>query len=302
VTDPSGSLIVRYASAGQARVGVLTEGEVRPVPGIDSMAALLALSLAEARAAVLAAAGEAAVPVVEVRLLPPIDGLTEVWASGVTYERSMDARVEESQTQDVYSRVYAAERPELFFKSVAWRVVTDGEPIAVRPDSAVTVPEPELAAVVTATAEVFGYTVCDDVSSRDIEGENPLYLPQAKVYAGSCALATGIRPAWEVPDAAALGISVRVTRAGDTVFEGTTSTARMRRSVPDLVAHLVIAQDFPGGAVLSTGTGIVPDLDFTLLDGDVVQVAVEEVGSLTNPVVTVEVARSLVPADLAGSR
>jgi 2-dehydro-3-deoxy-D-arabinonate dehydratase len=228
--------------------------------------------------------------------------LTEVWASGVTYERSMDARVEESQTQDVYSRVYAAERPELFFKSVAWRVVTDGEPIAVRPDSAVTVPEPELAAVVTATAEVFGYTVCDDVSSRDIEGENPLYLPQAKVYAGSCALATGIRPAWEVPDAAALGISVRVTRAGDTVFEGTTSTARMRRSVPDLVAHLVIAQDFPGGAVLSTGTGIVPDLDFTLLDGDVVQVAVEEVGSLTNPVVTVEVARSLVPADLAGSR
>jgi 2-dehydro-3-deoxy-D-arabinonate dehydratase len=164
------------------------------------------------------------------------------------------------------------------------------------------VPEPELAAVVTATAEVFGYTVCDDVSSRDIEGENPLYLPQAKVYAGSCALATGIRPAWEVPDAAALGISVRVTRAGDTVFEGTTSTARMRRSVPDLVAHLVIAQDFPGGAVLSTGTGIVPDLDFTLLDGDVVQVTVEEVGSLTNPVVTVEVARSLVPADLAGSR
>jgi 2-dehydro-3-deoxy-D-arabinonate dehydratase len=294
--------VVRYETTGAARVGVLADGAVRPVPGVASMDALLALGLAEARSLVERAAGEPGVPEGSVRLLPPIDGLTEVWASGVTYERSMDARVEESQTQDIYSRVYAAERPELFFKSVAWRVVTDGEPIAVRPDSAVTVPEPELAAVVTATAEVFGYTVCDDVSSRDIEGENPLYLPQAKVYAGSCALATGIRPAWEVPDAAALGISVRVTRGGDTVFEGTTSTARMHRSVPDLVAHLVIAQDFPGGAVLSTGTGIVPDLDFTLLDGDVVQVTVEEVGSLTNPVVTVDVARSLVPAVMAGSR
>jgi 2-dehydro-3-deoxy-D-arabinonate dehydratase len=286
------SHVVRYASGGEVRVGVLDDGAVRPVPGMASMAELLGGDLAAARSAVEAAAGEPAVPLGEVRLLPPVDGLTEVWASGVTYERSMDARVEESQTQDVYSRVYAADRPELFFKSVAWRVVTDGEPIAVRPDSAVTVPEPELAAVVTATAEVFGYTVCDDVSSRDIEGENPLYLPQAKVYAGSCALAPGIRPAWEVPDPAALGIEVRVTRAGATVFEGSTSTARMRRSVPDLVAHLVAAQDFPAGAVLSTGTGIVPDLDFTLLEGDEVAVTVEHVGTLTNPVGSLEAARA----------
>ena len=242
------------------------------------------------------AAAQPAVPVGDVRLLPPVDGLTEVWASGVTYERSMDARVEESVTQDIYSRVYSAERPELFFKSVAWRVVTDGEPIAVRSDAALTVPEPELAAVVTATAEVFGWTVCDDVSSRDIEGENPLYLPQAKIYAGSCALAAGIRPAWEVPDPAALGITVRVTRGGATVFEGTTSTARMRRTVPDLVAHLVSAQDFPAGVVLSTGTGIVPGLEFTLVDGDVVEVTVEDVGTLTNPVVPVDAVRGLVPA------
>jgi 2-dehydro-3-deoxy-D-arabinonate dehydratase len=284
--------VVRYESAGEVRVGVLDGGAVRPVPGVDSMAALLAMGLSEARAAVEGAVGEPAVPVGDIRLLPPVDGLTEVWASGVTYERSMDARVEESQTEDVYSRVYAADRPELFFKSVAWRVVTDGEPIAVRPDSAVTVPEPELAAVVTATAEVFGYTVCDDVSSRDIEGENPLYLPQAKVYAGSCALATGIRPAWEVPDPSALGIDVRVNRAGATVFEGSTTTARMHRSVPDLVAHLVAAQDFPAGAVLSTGTGIVPGLDFTLLEGDVVEVTVEQVGTLTNPVGTLAAARA----------
>jgi 2-dehydro-3-deoxy-D-arabinonate dehydratase len=255
------------------------------------MGALLALGLAEARSWVEGAAGEPATAVADVRLLPPVDGLTEVWASGVTYERSMDARVEESSTQDVYSRVYAAERPELFFKSVAWRVVTDGEPIAVRPDSAVTVPEPELAAVVTATAEVLGYTVCNDVSSRDIEGENPLYLPQAKVYAGSCALAPGIRPSWEVPDPTRLGIEVRVTRAGAVVFEGTTTTARMRRTVAELVGPLVLAQDFPAGVVLSTGTGIVPALDFTLLVGDVVDVTVEEVGNLSNPVATLDVTR-----------
>jgi 2-dehydro-3-deoxy-D-arabinonate dehydratase len=251
------------------------------------MAELLGQSLAAARDRVLAAAGEPGVPVADVRLLPPVDGLTEVWASGVTYERSMDARVEESQTQDVYSRVYAADRPELFFKSVAWRVVTDGEPIAVRPDCSVTVPEPELAVVVTATGEVLGYTVCDDVSSRDIEGENPLYLPQAKVYAGSCALATGIRPAWEVPDRSRLDVSVAVLRDGATVFEGTTSTARMRRTVDELVEYLVRAQDFPAGAVLSTGTGLVPDLEFTLRPGDVVDVVVEEVGTLSNPVTTV---------------
>jgi 2-dehydro-3-deoxy-D-arabinonate dehydratase len=279
--------LVRHLADGVPQVGVRSDGVVRPVPGVGSMAELLGQSLAAARDRVLAAAGEPGVPVADVRLLPPVDGLTEVWASGVTYERSMDARVEESQTQDVYSRVYAADRPELFFKSVAWRVVTDGEPIAVRPDCSVTVPEPELAVVVTATGEVLGYTVCDDVSSRDIEGENPLYLPQAKVYAGSCALATGIRPAWEVPDWSRLDVSVAVLRDGATVFEGTTSTARMRRTVDELVECLFRAQDFPAGAVLSTGTGLVPDLEFTLRPGDVVDVVVEEVGTLSNPVTTV---------------
>ena len=279
--------LVRHLVDGVPQVGVRSDDVVRPVPGVGSTAELLGQSLAAARDRVLAAAGEPGVPVADVRLLPPVDGLTEVWASGVTYERSMDARVEESQTQDVYSRVYAADRPELFFKSVAWRVVTDGEPIAVRPDCSVTVPEPELAVVVTATGEVLGYTVCDDVSSRDIEGENPLYLPQAKVYAGSCALATGIRPAWEVPDWSRLDVSVAVLRDGATVFEGTTSTARMRRTVDELVECLFRAQDFPAGAVLSTGTGLVPDLEFTLRPGDVVDVVVEEVGTLSNPVTTV---------------
>jgi 2-dehydro-3-deoxy-D-arabinonate dehydratase len=282
--------VVRYAEGGTVRVGVLTDGRVRPIADLDSMAALLALPLEEARRRVETADGSA-VDVGDVRLLAPVDGRTEVWASGVTYSRSMDARVEESQVQDVYSLVYAAERPELFFKSVAWRVVTDGEPIAVRPDCAVTVPEPELAVVVNAGGEVFGYTVCDDVSSRDIEGENPLYLPQAKVYAGSCALAPGIRPAWEVPDPMALAISVRVTRNGGTAFEGTTSTAQLHRKLPDLIDYLVAAQDFPAGAVLATGTGIVPELDFTLAEGDVVDITVEQVGSLSNPVASVTVTR-----------
>ncbi len=295
-----GTHLVRYLADGVPQVGVRSGGVVRPVPGVGSTAELLGQSLAAARDRVLAAAGEPGVPVADVRLLPPVDGLTEVWASGVTYERSMDARVEESQTQDVYSRVYAADRPELFFKSVAWRVVTDGEPIAVRPDCSVTVPEPELAVVVTATGEVLGYTVCDDVSSRDIEGENPLYLPQAKVYAGSCALATGIRPAWEVPDWSRLEVSVAVLRDGATVFAGTTSTARMRRTVDELVECLFRAQDFPAGAVLSTGTGIVPDLDFTLRPGDVVDVTVAEVGTLSNPVTTVAEVRERAAAPGVG--
>ena len=153
-------------------------------------------------------------------LLPPIDGGTEVWAAGVTYARSRSAREEESSVSRVYELVYEADRPELFFKSVAWRVVTDGEPIGIRQDSDVNVPEAELALVVNAAGETVGYTVCNDVSSRSIEGENPLYLPQAKMYAGSCALASGIRPAWEVTDPGRLGIELEVSRAGGTGLAG----------------------------------------------------------------------------------
>jgi 2-dehydro-3-deoxy-D-arabinonate dehydratase len=285
--------IVRYAEhdTRRIRVGTLQDGTVTPLPGVDTMASLLARSVDDVRSMVEGADGGAARPAETALLLPPVDGLTEVWASGVTYERSMDARVEESRSQDVYTRVYGADRPELFFKSPAWRVVTDGEPIAVRPDSAVTVPEPELALVVTASGEILGFTVCNDVSSRDIEGANPLYIPQAKTYAGSCALAAGIRPAWEVRYPAALGIHVRVTRDGATVFEGATGTDRMHRKLPELVDYLMRAQEFPAGAVLATGTGIVPDLDFTLQPGDIVGITIEEVGTLTNRVSTLSESR-----------
>ena len=223
----------------------------------------------------------------DVRLLPPADGLMEVWAAGVTYERSMDARMEESAaSEDVYARVYAADRPELFFKAPPWRVVTDGEAIGVRPDAAVTVPEPELALLVTAGGEVLGYTVCNDVSSRDIEGANPLYLPQAKIYDGSCAVAARVRPAWELPDPGAIGIRLEVHRDEGTVLDEHTSTAQLHRSLDDLVAHLRRALTLPDGAVLATGTGLVPALDFTLQPGDVVEITADGVGSLRNSVVS----------------
>jgi len=280
--------IVRYAEhdTRRVRVGTLQDARVTPLRDVSGFSDLLARRVDDVRALAADPDTDGARPVDEVMLLPPVDGLTEVWASGVTYGRSMDARVEESRSQDVYARVYGADRPELFFKAPSWRVVTDGEPIAVRDDCAVTVPEPELALLVTAHGEILGYTVCNDVSSRDIEGENPLYIPQAKTYAGSCSLASAVRPAWEVPDAAALGIRVQVSRGGETVFEGATGTDRMHRSLAELVEYLVRALDFPAGAVLATGTGIVPELDFSLRPGDRVDIVIDDVGSLSNPVRT----------------
>jgi 2-dehydro-3-deoxy-D-arabinonate dehydratase len=281
--------IVRYVERDGAapRVGVLEDGHVRPVAGLSGFADLLSLDLGEARERVEGADRSASLPLDAVLTLPPADGLVEVWASGVTYERSMDARVEESQVQDVYTRVYGAQRPELFFKCPAWRAVTDGEPVAVRPDSEVTVPEPELALVLTSRGQILGYTVCNDMSSRDIEGANPLYIPQAKTYAGSCALGAAVRPAWEV-DPGDLGISLEVRRDATTAFSGRTSTAQLHRPLEELVEYLMRGMEFPAGAVLATGTGIVPDLDFTLRPGDLVEITIDEVGTLTNPVRTLE--------------
>jgi 2-dehydro-3-deoxy-D-arabinonate dehydratase len=277
-------LVIRYAVDNDSFAGVRTGNEVRRFPGTE-LAELLRLPAAGFRAEVERVAAQGPVEDREIRLLPPVDGLTEVWASGVTYERSSAARQEESVVADVYSRVYDAERPELFFKSVAWRVVGTGEPIGIRTDSAIDVPEPELAVVVNADGEIVGYTVCDDVSSRSIEGENPLYLPQAKVYAGCCALGPGIRPFWEVDDAYALGVSAEVRRGGERVWDASTSTKMLHRRLDDLVGYLGRQLALPDGAVLSTGTGIVPDLDFTLAVGDTVTVTVDGIGTLSNPVV-----------------
>ncbi|WP_328451313.1 fumarylacetoacetate hydrolase family protein [Amycolatopsis sp. NBC_00438] len=276
------SHLVRFTDGtGTIRVGLLTGEWLRPL-AVTSMSDLLRHTVAEIRE-LAEAAGEPVSPA-GTRLLPPLDGRMEVWAAGVTYRRSEEARREESADEDVYARVYRAQRPELFFKSPAWRVVTDDEPIAVRVDSANNVPEPELGLLLTRTGEIAGYLVVDDVSSRSIEGENPLYLPQAKIYTGSCAVSARVRPVWEVPDPLSLEIRMRIRRDGHEVFAGEAGTAQLNREPADLVEYLWRDNDFPDGAVLSTGTSVVPGLDQGLRPGDVVDIEIDEVGSLRSPV------------------
>ena len=216
-------------------------------------------------------------------LVRPIDP-PEVWCAGVTYERSRDARIEESGS-DVYALVYDADRPELFLKDAQCRrTVGPGEPVAVRSDSTWDVPEPEIGVVLGHDLEIVGYTIGNDISSREIEGANPLYLPQAKVFAGACALG----PAVYVPDDWDAPLSIELTirnHEGNKLFCGQTSTASMKRSFPDLVSWLVRDNPVPAGSVLLTGTGLVPPDDFTLLPGHVVEIHVPEIGTLTNPVV-----------------
>jgi 2-dehydro-3-deoxy-D-arabinonate dehydratase len=228
----------------------------------------------------------------------PISGRTEVWAAGVTYERSRSARMAESERDaDVYDRVYDAERPELFFKATAWRVSGDRAPVSVREDSAVNVPEPELAVVANRYGQVLGWTICNDVSSRSIEGENPLYLPQAKAYLGACAVGPGITPGWEVPDPRAIAIRMTITRAGALAWEGEASTSQLHRDPLDLLAWLHRADEFPDGVVLATGTSLVPELPFTLLADDVVSIELGGLGVLANPVVVGKAAvTTLAPA------
>ena len=214
-------------------------------------------------------------------MLAPVDE-QEVWAAGVTYERSRDERMAESSEASVYDRVYAAERPEVFFKSTAARVVGPGQPVGIRADSDWDVPEPELALVFTSSGELFGWTVGNDMSSRSIEGENPLYLPQAKVYEAACALGPAIVPVWAAR--APFDIRLTIERGGAEAFAGSTSTAAITRTAEDLSDWLFAAMPFPSGVVLLTGTGVVPPESFTLAAGDVVRVTIDGLGTLENPV------------------
>jgi 2-dehydro-3-deoxy-D-arabinonate dehydratase len=211
----------------------------------------------------------------------PIDSHQEVWAAGVTYLRSRDARKAESTVADMYQKVYEAERPEIFSKSLGWRVSGNGEVIRIRKDSHWNVPEPELVLVINRHNEIVGYCAGNDVSSRDIEGENPLYLPQAKVYNGSCALGHGIvlcepEAIKDVP------IHLIIKRNGKDIFNGEANTSSMKRSLPELTEFLTRELDFPQGVFLMTGTCLVPD-DFTLLPGDQVTIEVGE-AKISNPV------------------
>ena len=217
--------------------------------------------------------------------LAPIDR-QEIWAAGVTYKRSKVAREEESRgAAQFYDKVYTAPRPELFLKATPERVVNPGEPVRVRADSNWSVPEPELALVISPAGKIVGYTVGNDMSSRDIEGENPLYLPQAKIYKQSCAVGPLITPVSAMPALPGVEIRLVITRGGKTAFEGTTTLAQMARTPESLAEWLFRENEFPRGAVLLTGTGIVPPDDFTLKPGDDVSITIAGIGTLRNPVV-----------------
>ena len=224
-------------------------------------------------------------PAGTVTFLAPIDS-QEVWAAGVTYKRSQVARMEESESgASHYDKVYTAPRPELFFKGNARRCSGPGEPVRVRHDSQWTVPEPEFTLVVSPTGKLVGYTIGNDMSARDIEGENPLYLPQAKVYNQCCGLGPCVLLADQPLDRDATKVRLSINRAGREAFRGETHLGMIVRGFEELIGWLIRENDLPDGAFLLTGTGVVPPDDFTLEDGDNVSIDITGVGTLTNPVV-----------------
>jgi len=257
------------------------EGVLSRLPDGTSMDALLRRPLAELRRFLgqdrpAASLQDGAV------LEAPIES-QEVWAAGVTYQRSLQARADEAVSSDPYDRVYTAERPEIFFKATAGRVRGPGQAVYIRSDSSWDVPEPELAVICNSRVEVVGYTIGNDMSSRSIEGENPLYLPQAKVFDGCCALGPAVALAWDFsPSDRKIELDIR--RNASIIYRSETSTSSMRRSILDLVDYLGRDQRFEAGCVLLTGTGIVPPSDFTLQDGDEVSIRIDGIGLLENPV------------------
>jgi 2-dehydro-3-deoxy-D-arabinonate dehydratase len=284
--------ICRFTQGGQAGLGLLDGERVRDLRGwrggaLATLTAALTRPRDELRA-LLAEAAAADLPALRLgeaaALAAPVD-TQEVWACGVTYERSRDARMEEAREKSIYDRVYDAERPEIFFKATAPRVVGPGGAVRIRQDSSWDVPEPEAALVINSRLELVGLTVGNDMSSRSIEGENPLYLAQAKIYDASCALGPAITPVWELADPRRLTITLEIERGGAVAFRGQASTAQIRRPFEDLIDYLGRDQTFASGVILLTGTGIVPPNDFTLQPGDLVRITIEGVGALTNPVV-----------------
>ena len=281
--------ICRYLTAdNQVRIG-LAKGEdalldLTPA-GIESITALLESGDAAQRLSDLSKLPET--PLADVTLLCPIE-VQEVWAAGVTYLRSKDARMEESDfSATAYDRVYDAPRPEIFFKSLPEKVVACGEPVGIRTDANWSVPEPELVLMMNSRGEIAGYAVGNDMSSRDIEGENLLYLPQAKVYHRSCAVGPWVRVGATEEEAREWEIKIQIERSGGSVFDGSVGVNQIKRGFGELRDFLFESQLFPFGCVLRTGTGIVPGDDFTLEEGDTVRIHISGIGCLNNPVVRV---------------
>jgi 2-dehydro-3-deoxy-D-arabinonate dehydratase len=265
--------------------GEVTDGPTRLLPvevSLDDLLIGADDSPGSSLAAALDAATDDEVPAGS-RVLAPVEG-QEVWASGVTFERSREARNEEAGPVDIYDRVYEAHRPELFCKATPGRVRGPGEPVGIRCDSGWDVPEPELGLVADAAGRLVAVTVGNDMSSRSIEGENPLYLPQAKVYTGSCALGPALVPLADAEPLSDLVVELEISRDGDRLFADRVPISSMRRRPDELLEWLFSALDFPVGVVLLTGTSIVPPQELTLRAGDVVDITVSGVGTLTNPV------------------
>lgn len=259
--------------------------KLTPESGIQTLADILHSPDPQQTAARLVDPDAEPLSVNAVELLAPICQ-QEVWAAGVTYKRSQVARMEESESgASHYDKVYTADRPELFLKATPNRVSGPHQPLRVRADSQWSVPEPELALVVNPAGQIVGYTVGNDMSARDIEGENPLYLPQAKVYNQCC----GLGPCIFLPDAdfdpRQMTIELTIERQGAEVFRGSTAITEMARELPELVGWMTRENDIPNGAFLLTGTGVVPDDSFTLVDGDLVTIEISSIGALTNPIV-----------------
>lgn len=284
--------LVRFRQNGERTpaIGILRDDLVVPLPassGMTSMVELLQHRAAEIASATAAVDDADGVSASDVTFLAPLD-VQETWACGVTYKRSRDARMEESQQRDVYDMVYEAERPELFFKATPSRVAEPGGSVMIRSDSTWDVPEPELTLVINRHAEIVGYTIGNDMSSRSIEGENPLYLPQAKVYAGCASVGPVVALAGEM-DPANATISLMIERDDAEQFSGSISTSDINRPFDELVAYLHRGNRFPDGVLLMTGTGIVPPESFTLQAGDVVRITIDGIGTLVNRVARLDV-------------
>ena len=281
--------LAKYRSAGpDVQVGLVDDDHVTslqlPRDGLTTLADVLETDDPAATAARLAEPASR-LPLEAVQLLAPIDQ-QEVWAAGVTYKRSKAARMEESETAaSCYDRVYESPRPELFFKATPHRVSGPGEPLRIRQDAEWNVPEPEITVVLNSRLELVGFTIGNDMSSRDIEGDNPLYLPQAKVYDQCCGLGPVITLATAMPPRQQVGIGLAIRRGRETVFSGQTTVGQMARGFEELRDWLARDNSFPRGAFLLTGTGIVPDSSFTLRAGDVIDIDIDGIGRLSNPVV-----------------
>ncbi len=278
--------LVKFESSGSVAVGILEDDQVFSLDlseEVTSLADIFNTTDPVATAESLKTA--TALPLDSVALLAPIDH-QEVWAAGVTYKRSQTARMEESETSaSCYDRVYESPRPELFLKATPHRVSGPGQPLRIRQDATWNVPEPEITCVINARLELVGFTVGNDMSSRDIEGENPLYLPQAKVYRQCAGLGPCVTLIDAMPSRAETMIRLKIERDGVAVFEGETDVDQMARTFEDLIEYLGRDQEFPHGVFLMTGTGVVPDSDFTLAAGDVVHITIDGIGTLTNPIV-----------------